>query len=228
MLSANLAGYDADTINKATSLQRILAASDTTTVTLIWGVSLSLNHPDKLKKSQEELDTHVGKDRLVEESDIYKLVYIQAIIKETLRMHPPAPLSAPCGLSESCSIAGCENPEGTGLIVNPHKIPKDPNIWPEPSEFMPEGFLTTHKDVDVRGQHYKLMPFCSGRRSYPGTSFALNMLHLTLSNFLHAFQFSTPPNGLIDMNGTVGLTNMKSTPLEALVSPRLAPQLYEP
>ncbi|KAK8596778.1 hypothetical protein V6N12_065257 [Hibiscus sabdariffa] len=223
---ADLAGYDADTINKATSLNMILAGSDTTTVTLIWALSLLLNKPHLLKKAQEELDVHVGKDRFVQESDISKLVYIQAIVKETLRMYPPAPLSAPRELSESCSIGGYEIPKGTRLIVNLHKIQRDPNAWPEPSEFMPERFLTTHKHIDVRGQHFELMPFGSGRRSCPGTSFALQMLHLTLSNFLHAFEFSRPGNGLVDLTGTVGLTDMKSTPLEALVSPRLAPQLY--
>ncbi|KAK8513880.1 hypothetical protein V6N11_029148 [Hibiscus sabdariffa] len=223
---ADLAGYDADTINKATSLNMILAGSDTTRVTLIWALSLLLNKPHLLKKAQEELDIHVGKDMFVQESDISKLVYIQAIVKETLRMYPPAPLSAPRELSESCYIGGYEIPKGTRLIVNLHKIQRDPNAWSEPSEFMPERFLTTHKHVDVRGQHFELMPFGSERRSCPRTSFALQMLHLTLSNFLHVFEFSRPDNGLIDLTGTVGLTDMKSTPLEALVSPRLAPQLY--
>ncbi|MBA0659136.1 hypothetical protein Goklo_011295 [Gossypium klotzschianum] len=223
---ASLAGYDADTINKATSLNMILAGSDTTTVTLIWGLSLMLNKPHILKKAQEELDTHIGKDRFVNETDIGKLVYIQAIVKETLRLYPPAPLSAPRELSETCSIGGYDIPKGTRLIINLHKIQRDPKKWPEPSEFKPERFLTTHKDVDVRGQHFELMPFGSGRRSCPGTSFALHMLFLTMSNFLHAFDFSTPSNGLIDLTGTAGLTNIKSTPLEALVSPRLAPELY--
>ncbi|KAA3476422.1 cytochrome P450 CYP82D47-like [Gossypium australe] len=154
---ADLAGYDADTINKATSLQMILAGSDTTTVTLIWALS--------------------------------------------------------------CTIGGYEIPKGTRLIINLHKIQRDPKVWSEPSEFMPERFLTTYKDVDVRGQHFELMPFGSGRRSCPGTSFALQMLHLTLSNFLHAFEFSTPDKGLIDLTGTVGLTDMKSTPLETVISP---------
>ncbi|MBA0693420.1 hypothetical protein Goari_003794 [Gossypium aridum] len=223
---ADLAGYDADTINKATSLQMILAGSDTTTVTLIWALSLLLNKPHLLKKAQEELDIHVSKDRFVQESDISKLVFIQAIIKETLRMYPPAPLSAPRELNESCTIGGYEIPKGTRLIINLHKIQRDPKVWSEPSEFMPERFLTTYKDVDVRGQHFELMPFGSGRRSCPGTSFALQMLQLTLSNFLHAFEFSTPDKGLIDLTGTVGLTDMKSTPLETVISPRLTPELY--
>ncbi|KAE8674537.1 hypothetical protein F3Y22_tig00111745pilonHSYRG00059 [Hibiscus syriacus] len=84
-----------------------------------------------------------------------------------------------CGLSETCDFA-----------LSDSCLPQQP----EPFEFLPERFLTTHKDVDVRGQHFELMPFGSGRRSCPGTSFALQMLHLTLSNFLHAFEFSRPGN----------------------------------
>ncbi|KAE8674536.1 cytochrome P450 82A3-like [Hibiscus syriacus] len=92
------------------------------------------------------------------------------------------------------SLGGYEIPKGTRLIINLHKIQRDLELWPEPFEFFPERFLTTHKDVDVRGQHFELMPFGSGRRSFPDTSFALQMLHLTLSNFLHAFEFSRPGN----------------------------------
>ncbi|TYH17695.1 hypothetical protein ES288_A05G211100v1 [Gossypium darwinii] len=150
---ASLAGYDADTINKATSLNMILAGSDTTTVTLVWCLSLMLNNPRILKKAQEELDTHISKDRFVNEIDIGKLVYIQAIIKETFRMYPPAPLSAPRELNESCSIGGYNIPKGTRLIINLHKIQRDPKKWPEQLKFKPERFLTTHKDVDVKGQH---------------------------------------------------------------------------
>ncbi|KHG04233.1 Cytochrome P450 protein [Gossypium arboreum] len=58
---ANITGYDADTINKATCLNLVLAGSDTTMVTLTWALSLLLNNPHVLKSAQDELDMHVGK-----------------------------------------------------------------------------------------------------------------------------------------------------------------------
>ncbi|THG15268.1 hypothetical protein TEA_029710 [Camellia sinensis var. sinensis] len=106
---------------------------------------------------------------------------------------------------------------------HPHR---DPTIWPEPSEFRPERFLTSHKHVDVKGQHFELIPFGAGRRVCPGTSFGVQMLHLVLARFLHGFELSTPSNALIDMTESAGLTNLKVTPLEVLVTPRLSPNLY--
>ncbi|XP_038717897.1 cytochrome P450 CYP82D47-like [Tripterygium wilfordii] len=219
-------GYDVDTIIKSTCLAMIGGGSDTTLVALTWALALLLNNPHVLIKAQEELDICVGKERLVSDSDINKLVYLQAIVKETLRLYPSVPLSAPHLFMEDCTLSDYKIPNGTWLIVNLWKIQTDPKVWPDPFEFRPERFLTTHKDVEVRGQNFELIPFGSGRRACPGTSFALQLVHLALATFLHAFQFSTPSNEPVDMSGSPGLTNLKATPLEVLVAPRLPPKVY--
>ncbi|KAK6256670.1 hypothetical protein QUC31_000129 [Theobroma cacao] len=121
--------HDADTINKATCLAMILAASDTTMVTLTWALSLLLNNRGALKKAQEELDIHVGRDKLVEESDIKKLVYLRAILKETLRLYPAGPLSLPHESMEDCIVSGYHIPAGTRLLINVYKIHRDPRVW---------------------------------------------------------------------------------------------------
>ncbi|KAJ4701847.1 putative Cytochrome P450 [Melia azedarach] len=221
-----LPSYDADTIIKATSLGLILGGTDTTTVTLTWALALTLNHPDVLKKAQIELDTYVGRERLVHESDIKNLIYLQAILKETFRLYPATPLSVPHESLEDCTIAGYHVPAGTRLFVNIPKIHTDPNVWENPCEFQPERFLTTHKDIDVRGQNFELIPFGSGRRGCPGISFALQVLQLTLANLLHGFEFATPGNEPVDMSEGAGLTNLKATPLEVLLAPRLPAHLY--
>ncbi|KAB1220481.1 Cytochrome P450 82A3 [Morella rubra] len=218
---AELAGYDADTINKATSLGMIAAGTDTGTVTLTWAVSLLLNNQHVLKKAQDELDAQVGKERIVKESDISSLVYLQAIVKEILRLYPPAPLSAPREFTEDCIVGGYRVPRGTRLITNIWKIQTDPRIWSDPLEFKPERFLTTHKHMDVLDKHYELIPFGSGRRACPGALFALRMLHLVLASFLQMFEISTPSKAQVDMTESFGLTNVKATPLEVLLRPRL-------
>ena len=181
-----------------------------------------LNNRDTLKRAQEELDIHVGKERLVNEQDISKLVYIQNIVKETLRLYPPGPLGGLRQFTENCTLGGYHVPKGTRLILNLSKIQKDPRIWSNPTEFQPERFLTTHKNIDPRGLHFELIPFGAGRRACPGTAFGLQMLHLTLASFLHAFDFSTSSNEPIDMRESLGLTNMKFAPLEVLIFPRLS------
>ncbi|XP_065881243.1 cytochrome P450 CYP82D47-like [Euphorbia lathyris] len=218
---------DSDTVNKATCLTLILAASDTTTVTLIWALSLLVNNPNVLKKAQDELDIHVGRERQVVESDISNLVYLQAIIKETFRLYPAGPLSIPHESTEDCTVANYYIPTGTMLYLNLWKIHHDPQVWNDPFKFDPERFFTTHKDYDVRGQHFDLIPFSSGRRMCPGVSFAMQVLHLILASLLHAFDFSTPTGEAVDMTESIGLTNPRATPLQLVVNPRLHSYLYK-
>jgi len=199
---------------------------ETTSVTLTWALSLLLNNPKALKKAQDEIDKHVGRKRLVEESDMKNLVYLDAIIKETLRLYPAVPLSVPHESMEDCIMSGYNIPKGTRLLLNLWKIHRDPNIWSEPYEFQPERFLTSHKDVDVKGKHFELLPFGSGRRMCPGALFARKSLHLTLASLLQQFELKRPSNELVDMTESAGLTANKATPLEALLAPRLSLDMY--
>ncbi|KAK6245329.1 hypothetical protein SCA6_008419 [Theobroma cacao] len=107
------------------------------------------------------------------------------------------------------------------------QIHRDPEVWSDPCEFRPERFLTTHKDVDVRGQNFELIPFGSGRRMCPGVSFALQILHLTLANVLHWFDFAIPLDEPVAMREGAGLTSPRATPLEVHITPRLPASLYE-
>ncbi|KAI3688918.1 hypothetical protein L2E82_46852 [Cichorium intybus] len=222
-LKEDLYGFSVDSILKATCLATFSAATDTTTVTLIWALALLVNNPVVLKKAQQELETHVGRDRTVEESDMNKLVYLQAIIKETMRLYPAVPLSFPHESTEDCIVGGCTIPKGTRLFVNIWKIQHDPKIWEDPFEFIPERFLTSKKDIDVKGQHFELIPFGSGRRICLGISFALNAVQLILATIIHGFEFQNPSSEPTDMTESFGLTNQKATPLELVVAPRFLP-----
>ncbi|KAK1422230.1 hypothetical protein QVD17_25197 [Tagetes erecta] len=219
-------GYDRDTTIKATCLAIISAGSDTTVVTLTWALSLLLNNPSALKAAQAEIDKHVGRDRLVEESDLKNLVYLNAIIKETLRLYPVVPLSLPHESIEDCIVNGYNVPKGTRLMVNLWKIHHDPNIWPNPSEFKPERFLTSQNDIDLKGKHYELLPFGTGRRMCPGVIFALQVLPLVLASVIQQFVLLTPSNEPIDMSEGSGATIHKTTPLEVLIAPRLSVNMY--
>ncbi|WVZ14471.1 hypothetical protein V8G54_012037 [Vigna mungo] len=223
----NIHGFDSDTIIKATTMALILGGPDTSFASNMWTLSLLLNNPGALKKVMEEIDTHIGKERLVTESDTNKLVYLHAVVKESLRLYPPTPLNAPREFREDCKLGEYHVKKGTRLITNLWKIQTDPKIWPEPLEFKLERFLTTHKDVDVKGKHFELIPFGSGRRICPRVTFGLKTSYLTLANFLHCFHVSKSSTEPIDMTSAVEFTNVKVTPLQLLIKPRLAPTLYE-
>ncbi|XP_015964100.1 cytochrome P450 CYP82D47 [Arachis duranensis] len=226
--NAHIFGYSADTIIKATCLNLILAGSDATMVTLTWALSLLLNNKTELKRVQEEINIHIGNERKVEESDISKLEYLQAVVKETLRLYPPSPIITFRAAMEDCTFScGYHIPAGTHLMVNAWKIHRDGDVWEDPQDFKPQRFLTTHKHVDVRGQNFELVPFSSGRRACPGASLALRVVHLTLARLLQSFEIDSPSDEAVDMTESFGLTNLKATPLQVLLTPRLHPKLYE-
>ena len=107
-----------------------------------WALAELINHPNIMEKAREEIDSVVGKSRLVQEPDIANLPYLQAILKETLRLHPTGPM-IPRESTESCTINGYEIPARTRLFVNVWAINRDPNYWENPLEFRPERFLGT-------------------------------------------------------------------------------------
>lgn len=205
----------------------ILGGSDTSSVTLTWALSLLLNNRHALVKVQEELDRQVGREQRVKDSNIPNLSYLQTIVKETLRVYPSAPLGAPREFTEDCNVAGYNVPKGTWLMVNIWKLQRDPEVWPDnPSEFNPDRFITTHRNIDVKGQNFELIPFGAGRRMCPGLTLGLHMVHLVLANLLQAFDVSTVSDKAVDMTESVGLTNPKATPLEVLIAPRQSLDLY--
>ncbi|KAK7316394.1 hypothetical protein VNO77_35407 [Canavalia gladiata] len=224
---SHIHGFDAHTICKAITLELILGGTDSTSTTLTWAICLLLRNPHTLEKAKEEIDREIGKERCINESDISKLVYLQAIVKETLRLYPPAPLSTSREFTENCILGGYNIRKGTRLMPNLWKIHRDPNVWSDPLEFKPERFLTTHKDVDVRGHHFELLPFGGGRRICAGLSLGMHMVHFTLANFLHSFEIVNPSSEPVDMTEIFGFTNTKATPLEILVKPRLSPSYFE-
>jgi cytochrome P450 len=205
----------------------ILAGSDSTSINLTWLLSLLLNNKHALKRAQEELDLKVGRDRWVEEHDIKDLVYLQAVIKETLRLYPPGPLSVPHEAMGDCQVCGYDVLKGTRVFVNVWKLHRDPRVWSDPEAFLPERFLTSHANVDASGQHFEFTPFGSGRRACPGFLLALQISHLTLARLLQGFEWRTPMNVAVDMAEGLGITLPKTTPLEVVLTPRLSAKLYQ-
>ncbi|CAI9107378.1 OLC1v1006716C1 [Oldenlandia corymbosa var. corymbosa] len=216
-------GHSRETVIKATVQNIILAGSDTTSTHLTWVLSLLLNNPHDMKQAQEEIDHIVGKERWAEETDIKNLVYLQAIVKEALRLYPPGPISVPHLAREDTEVSGYHVPKGTRLFVNLWKLHRDPRIWSDPDTFLPERFMGSHAEVDFSGQnHFEFIPFGSGRRACPGLTFAMQVTHLTLARLLQGFSFATVSELPVDMAEGQGITLPKLNPLEVLIMPRLS------
>ncbi|XP_073152308.1 cytochrome P450 93A3-like [Henckelia pumila] len=211
---------------KAFILDIFVAGTDTTATTMEWALSELINHPNIMRKAVQEIDTIVGHDKLVEESDISNLPYIQAIVKETLRLHPAGPLIGRVS-SKDCTIGNYHIPSKTRLYVNVWAIGRDASHWENALEFRPERFLNDDGSVkgqlDVRGQIYHLLPFGSGRRGCPGTSLALQVVQTTLAAMIRCFEWKVHEggNGVVDMEEGVGLVLKRANPLVCFPAARL-------
>ncbi|MED6217600.1 hypothetical protein PIB30_019191 [Stylosanthes scabra] len=203
--------YYSDFIIKGLIQDMLIGGTDTTAVTMEWAMAALLNHPQIFKKAKSELDTIVGKDRLVDESDIPNLPYIQNIVYETLRLYTPGPLLLPHVSSEEFNIEGFTIPRGTILLTNAWTIHRDPKVWGDDAEcFKPERF---EKD----GESNKLLAFGLGRRACPGLGLAYRTMVLTLGLLIQCFEWKTlRDNEEIDMREDEGAATPKLIPLEAM------------
>ncbi|KAG2693733.1 hypothetical protein I3760_08G109900 [Carya illinoinensis] len=176
-----------------------------------------------IRKVQEELTEIVGMDNLVEESHLPKLHYLDAIIKEMLRLHPPIPFLIPRTPSESSIIGGYHVPKGSRIFVNVWAIQRNPKYWDNPLEFKPERFLNDgYGRFDYSGNNFKYFPFGSGRRICAGITLGDKTLKYFLASILHSFEWKLPQGSKIDVSDTFGIITKKKNPTIAIPTPRLS------
>ncbi|KAL4558113.1 hypothetical protein LXL04_036309 [Taraxacum kok-saghyz] len=198
------------------------AGTDTSAVTTEWALAELVNHPKIMKKGLEEIDRVVGKDRLLQESDIPNLPYLQAIVKESLRLHPTVPIIQRSSTEDS-TIGGYNIPAKTIIFFNVWGVGRDPAHWESPLEFRPERFEEKH--LGVRGQHFELLPFGSGRRMCPGMSLGLMVVYVTLGCMIQCFDWKAGKYGDlsgVDMEEGMGVTLPRSNPLHRIFNCTMA------
>ncbi|CAO2177267.1 unnamed protein product [Urochloa humidicola] len=224
---------DADMI--AVLWEMIFRGTDTVAVLMEWVLARLVLHQDVQSRVHEELDRVVGPGRAVTESNTASLVYLQAVIKEVLRLHPPGPLLSWARLATSdVHVGGHLVPAGTTAMVNMWAITHDPAVWSDPAEFKPERFLAAGGSSDhaagdefsVMGSDLRLAPFGSGRRSCPGKSLAMATVGFWLATLLHEFKWlpvsDDEPTRDVDLSEVLRLSCEMAAPLEARLVPRHA------
>ncbi|MFQ6644746.1 hypothetical protein Gotur_019647 [Gossypium turneri] len=212
---------------KAFTQDMIAGGTESSAVTVEWAISEILKKPEILAKATEELDMVIGRERWVEEKDVVSLPYIDSIAKETMRLHPVAPMLVPRVARQDCEIAGYDIPKGTRAFVNVWTIGRDPSLWGNPNEFWPDRFMG--KSIDVKGHDFELLPFGAGRRMCPGYPLGIKVIQASLANVLHGFTWKLPNNTTkedLNMEEIFGLSTPKKYPLEAIAEPRLPLHMY--
>lgn len=197
--------------------EMIFRGTDTTALLTEWTMAEVLLNDQVQSKVQEELDAVVGRGMSVRDEDIPRLPYLQAVVKETLRMHPPGPLLSWARLATrdvQLTAEAWRVPAGTTAMVNMWAITHDPNIWNSPFDFRPERFLDM--DVDVRGSDLRLAPFGGGRRVCPGKGLGLVTVHLWVAKLLHHFTWSPSARHPVDLSEVLKLSCQMTKPLTAI------------
>ncbi|KAJ0968499.1 hypothetical protein J5N97_025416 [Dioscorea zingiberensis] len=198
----------------------IVGGIDTTSTTIEWAMAEMIDKPETIRKAQEELDSVVGKEEIVDESHLPKLHYLEALVKEALRLHPPTPLLLPRYPTATCNIGGYTIPKGTKVFINVWSIHRDPAVWENPLEFKPERFLAGMSKCDYYGNNFNFIPFGSGRRICVGIPLVEKMSLHILATMLHCFDWSLPDGMKLDLVEKFGIVLKKEKQLVAIPTAR--------
>ncbi|KAG7631921.1 Cytochrome P450 superfamily [Arabidopsis suecica] len=213
---------------KAFFVELFFAGTDTSAQSIQWTMAEIINNPNILKRLREEIDSVVGKTRLIQETDLPKLPYLQAVVKEGLRLHPPLPLFVRT-FQEGCKIGGFYVPEKTTLIGNAYVMMRDPSVWEDPEEFKPERFLSSSRSTqeeERREQALKYIPFGSGRRGCPGSSLGYIFVGTAVGMMVQCFYWSIKGDK-VQMDEAGGLNLSMAHSLKCTPVPRNRPLLAD-
>ncbi|KAK2406790.1 cytochrome P450 78A5 [Trifolium repens] len=203
--------------------EMIFRGTDTVAVLIEWILARFVLHPDMQRKVQKELDEVASGDaRVFTEEDVAATVYLPAVIKEVLRLHPPGPLLSWARLAiTDTTIDGYHVPAGTTAMVNMWAIARDPNVWRDPLEFNPDRFVNEGAEFSVLGSDLRLAPFGSGRRSCPGKNLGLTTVTFWVAKLLQEFEWlpSNSDND-VDLTEVLRLSCEMANPLMVQVRPR--------
>lgn len=202
-----------DTI-KAAIMDVFAAGTDTTFAAIEWAISELIRHPRVMKRLQQEVCEIAQGKSMISEEDLEKMHYLQAVLKETLRLHTPLPLLISRQSREYVKLMGYDIAAGTQVIINAWAIGRDPSLWEEAEKFKPERFLSS--SIDYKGLDFKFLPFGAGRRGCPGIQFATVIIKLALANLVYKYDLALPDDvrgEKLDMSEFTGLTLHRKSPL---------------
>ena len=213
---------------KATILSLISGAYGTAAVSVEWALSEILRNPKVMKNLQNELEAVIGMNRMVEETDLSKLNYLNLVVMENLRLYPIGPLIHRASAKDAL-VGGYYIEKKSRIFVNLWALGRDPHTWSDNADmFYPERFLNSN--MDVQGHDFQLIPFGAGRRKCLGMQLGLTTVKLVLAQLVHCFNWELPPGMKpkdLEMTELFGLTIPRSKPLSVVVTHRLSHEVYE-
>jgi cytochrome P450 len=194
--------------------------TDTTATALQWIMANLVKNPDIQKRLYEEIKSVVGEEaNEVEEEDAQKMPYLEAVVMEGLRRHPPGHFVLPHSVTEDTVLGGYKVPKNGTINFMVAEIGRDPKVWEEPMAFKPERFM--EEAVDITGSRgIKMMPFGAGRRICPGIGLAMLHLEYYVANMVREFDWKEVQGHEVDLTEKLEFTVVMKHPLKALAVPR--------
>ncbi|KAJ0948494.1 putative cytochrome P450 [Helianthus annuus] len=198
----NSSGYHLERdVMKAVLFDMFVGGTDTTFTPIDWAINELLQNPRVMKELQQEAHKTGQGRSMIPEDDLDKMPYLKAVLKESLRLHPPAPILGP----------------RTRVMMNIWAVSRDPSIWEEPEKFRPERFLNT--TIDYKDFDFEFVSFGAGRRGCPGINFSMVLNEFALANLVYKFNFALLPGECVDMTETLGLTIHRKFPTHVTATP---------
>lgn len=196
----------------------LLAGHETTANTLNWTWTLLAQHPEAEAELHAELDSVLG-GRAPTLADLPALTYTEQVIKESMRLYPPA-WSYSREAAEDVPLRTTVIPKGSVVGLMIYFTQRDARWFPEPEQFRPERFTPEREQQLSR---YAYLPFGAGPRVCIGNSFALMEARLLLATIAQRYRLRlapgqrVTPEALITLNpkGGLRMTLQQRAPLAA-------------
>src|SRR5450432_4025725 len=195
MLAAMMTGVDRvtgtqlDDVNIRYQINTFLIAGhETTSGLLSYTLYELIKHPEVLKKAYEEVDRVFGPD--VDARPTYQqvtqLTYVTQVLKESLRLWPPAPAYGISPLQDEIIGGKYKLGKGTFITVQASELHRDPSVWgPHPDVFNPENFS---REAEAARPVNAWKPFGNGQRACIGRGFAMHEAALAIGMILQRFK----------------------------------------
>ncbi|KAL3829020.1 hypothetical protein ACJIZ3_017822 [Penstemon smallii] len=213
---------------KAQIIEIMVATVDNPSNAAEWAMAEMINQPDIFRKAQKELDDVVGRDRLVQESDLSKLNFIKACAREAFRLHPIAPFNVPHVSTKDTVVSGYFIPKDSHVLLSRPGLGRNPRVWSEPLKYMPERHI--HDDgskVVLVDTELNMLSFSTGRRGCAGVLLGSTMTTMLLARLIHGFTWSAP-NGMAKIDLAESKDDLfLAKPLLSLAKPRLNASAYK-
>ncbi|XP_030936149.1 probable (S)-N-methylcoclaurine 3'-hydroxylase isozyme 2 [Quercus lobata] len=194
----------------------LIAGTDSSSMVTEWAMAELMRNQDVMHKIREEIESEIGTN-IVKESHLSHLPYLEACVKETLRLYPPGPLLILHRAIQTCQVMGYTIPKDSFISVNIWAIGRDPMVFNDPLSFKPERFLDS--SLDFKGTNFDYTPFGAGRRGCPGQPLATRQVPLILASLVHSFDWFLPgsmKSTELDMNDHFAITLKKKQPLQLI------------